>query len=377
MILSAAYWRRHAHAIVTSICLALLPGLTSSCLDDEDLEEDNTYLGNFEACWRAMDEHYCYFDLKGVDWDMVYAAYLPVMRDSVHSNIDAFNVLNSMLGTLRDGHTNLYSSFNVGRNWSWYEDYPQNFDRTLLERYYLGTNYWIAGGMYYGMLSDTIAYVYYPSFSSTVGESNMDYVLGLLSNAKGLIFDVRDNGGGTLTNVNTIANRFCTEKTTFGYIQHKTGPGHNDLSEPVALTIEPQDNRVSWDASAQPVVILTNRSCYSATNAFVMAMKSLDDTYTTDSLGRSYPKMIKTMGDHTGGGGGLPFETVLPNGWLLRFSTSPMLDTNYNHIENGFAPDYAVAMDSINAYQYHKDDIIESARTYIKKNTRMRYKRKG
>ena len=353
--------------------------MLTSCLDDESLSEDNTYMGNFRSCWRALDEHYCYFDYKNINWDEVYDRYAPYFSDSIHSKIEAFQLLYQMLGELHDGHVNLYSSFNVARNWSWYQDYPQNFDANLLERYYLGTRYWIAGGLSYTMLSDTIGYVRYASFSNAVSENNLDYVLGLLGNCKGLIFDVRDNGGGNLTNVETITRRFCQEfPHTYGYICHKTGPGHNEFSSLQELTLDKSGkgfkNSIRWNASRQPVVVLTNRLCYSATNTFVMAMKSLDGLPATDTTGVTAPMMIKTMGDHTGGGGGLPFESTLPNGWVVRFSTSPMFDMQNNHIENGFAPDFTVQMDSLHAYRDHHDDIIESARLYINRNTKMTYK---
>lgn len=86
------------------------------------------------------------------------------------------------------------------------------FDENLLFEYYLGTNYWLTSGIYYGMLPDTVAYMWYPSFSSGIGETNLDYVLALMRNAKGLILDVRNNGGGTLTNVPVLANRFAPRR---------------------------------------------------------------------------------------------------------------------------------------------------------------------
>lgn len=351
---------------------AVLTGF-ASCLDDEDLEQDNTYLGNFEACWTAMDEHYCFFTEKGIDWDDVHDFYRPYFKDSVQNPFDAFQVMASMLSVVKDGHVNLYSSFNTARYWSWFEDYDLNFDENLLRQYYLGTNYWLTSGICYGMLSDTVAYMWYPSFTATVGETNLDYILALMRNAKGLIIDVRNNGGGALTNVPTLANRFCTEKTVYSYMMHKTGKGHDDFSDPEPLYLEPQKDRYSWDASRQPVVVLTNRQCYSATNNFVAAMRSLDGTQTRDSSGTLYPKIIKTMGDRTGGGGGMPLETVLPNGWLLRFSACPILDHLKQQTEDGIDPDFSVSMDSVSMFTNHKDDIIEAARAFIINNTRMQY----
>lgn len=345
----------------------------TSCLDDDSLEQPNTNLGNFEACWTAMDEHYCFFEEKEVDWDKVYQVYKPYFKDSIKNVIDEFSIMASMLAEVRDGHVNLYAPFNTARYWDWYQDYPDNFDSNLLYKYYLGTNYWIASSLQFSMLSDTIGYMRYSSFSSAIGNTNLDYALAAMGRAKGLIIDIRDNGGGSLTNVPLIANRFATEKTIYSYMQHKTGTGHNDFSEPEPLYLEPQTDRVAWDASLQPVVVLTNRACFSAANNFVAAMKALDGTMTSDSVGVDYPKLIKTCGDRTGGGGGMPFETVLPNGWILRMSACPISDHLKRSVEEGIDPDIKCDMDSLHMYNDHIDDIIEIARAYINNNTRMVY----
>lgn len=347
--------------------------LLTACLDDDELAQSNDDMGNFEACWRAMDEHYCFFEEKGVDWNQVHAEFAPLFRDSVENDLDEFNLMAAMLATVRDGHVNLTAPFNMARYWQWYQDYPANFDDELLKRYYLGKNYYIASGLSFGMLKDSVAYVRYASFSSAVGETNLDYVLAMLRNAKGLILDIRDNGGGSLTNVPLLANRFCTEKTVYSFMRHKTGKGHHDFSQPEPLYLEPQKGRVRWDASTQPVVVLQNRSCFSAANNFIAAMRSLDGTLTQDSVGEFHPKMIKTMGDRSGGGGGMPFSTVLPNGWVLRFSACPIDDHLKRSVEEGIDPDFKVDMDSLSMFQDHKDDIIEAARTFINNNTRKQY----
>lgn len=365
----SSYYRSFCSLIAINTILLSL----SSCLDDDSLEFSDTNFGNFEACWTAMDEHYCFFEEKEVDWDKVYKAYKPYFKDSIKNVFDEFNLMAQMLAEVRDGHVNLYSPFNTARYWKWNLDYPDNFDANLLSKYYLGENYWIASSLQYCMLSDTVAYVRYGSFSSSIGGSNLDYVLAMLRNAKGLILDIRNNGGGSLTNVPLIANRFATQKTVYSYMQHKTGTGHNDFSEPQPLYLEPEEGRLQWDASLQPVVVLTNRSCFSAANNFVAAMKSLDGTMTADSLGIDYPKLIKTCGDRTGGGGGMPFETVLPNGWTLRMSACPISNHLKQSVEEGIEPDLRCDMDSLHMFNDHIDDIIECARAYINNNTRKVY----
>lgn len=321
--------------------------LFSSCEKADDYTMDAR--ANFEALWTIMNEHYCFFGYKDVNWDKVYRKYSPQVTDTM-DRYQLFDLLGNMLAELKDGHTNLVSPFNVARYWSWYEDYPANFNREI-QKNYLGTRYSIAGGMKYLQLPETkIGYIYYGSFSNSVGEKNLDEVLFAFRKCKGLIIDVRDNGGGSLTNSDRIASRFLKKKIVAGYILHKTGPAHDAFSEPYPIELEPS-NRLRW---MRPVVVLTNRHSYSATNDFVNKMKLLDQ--------------VTIMGDRTGGGSGLPFNSELPNGWTVRFSASPMLNADKQHTENGIDPDIKVDMKKEDM-EKGKDTIIEEAIRYIGSKT--------
>lgn len=280
---------------------------------------------NFEALWKILDEHYCFFEYKDIDWDEVHDRYSAQVSDTMNQYV-LFDFLGKMIAELKDGHTNLISSFDMARYWKWYEDYPDNYNE-LIQENYLGTDYRIAAGMKYKiLLPDSIGYIYYPSFSSGVGETNLDYVLYYFRDCKGLIVDVRNNGGGSLLYSDRIAARFAKEKVLAGYIIHKTGAGHNDFSEPYPFDLEPS-NRINWDGNT---VVLTNRRCYSATNDFVNKMRLL-------------PR-VTIMGDRTGGGSGLPFSSELPIGWSVRFSACPMLNADREITEFGIDPDIRVDM---------------------------------
>lgn len=315
--------------------------LVSGCIREEQF--DNSPKGNFEALWKIMDEGYCFFEYKDIDWDAVYRKYEPMITEDMGQD-GLFEVLGNMLGELKDGHVNLYSASDMSRYWSWHEDYPRNFDILTIENRYLGNSYRIAGGMKYTILSDNIGYVYYEDFSRAVGEGNLDEMLAYFAPCNGIIFDVRDNGGGTLTYAERIAARFTNEKVHTGYIMHKTGPGHNQFSQPKPVYVEPS-NRIRWQ---KPVAVLTNRSAYSTTNEFANIMR--------------YMPNAVLIGDRTGGGAGLPFTSELPNGWGVRFSASPHLDAEKNHIEFGIEPDIKIDLTSLTLH----DDIIEEARKTLK-----------
>ena len=178
--------------------------LFSSCIKEE--EYDDNARGNFEALWNIMDQHYCFFTEKNIDWNAIHAKYSPQV-DAGMSSSQLFEVLAKMLSELKDGHVNLYSSFDVGRNWSWHENYPSNFSDTIYHKY-IGTDYKIAGPLSYRVLDDNIGYLRCASFESAIGSGNLDHVLSDFAPCNGLIIDIRDNGGGLLTDAETFAARF-------------------------------------------------------------------------------------------------------------------------------------------------------------------------
>lgn len=297
------------------IMAALLCG---GCHEIGEYEDDPR--GNFEQLWRILDEHYCFFGEKDVDWDEVHARYAPMVSDRM-TREELFDVCASMLDELKDGHTNLSAPFNTSYYKKWWSDYPQNYDSRLVEQYYFNFNNRTLGGITYGVLQENVGYMHYSSFSYGIGEGNLDAILAYCITASGLIVDVRDNGGGSITNVEKLVARFITGRTLAGTICHKNGPGHDDFSEPYPFYYEPARDRVMW---GKPVVVLCNRSTFSAANNFVSVMKGLPG--------------VVVVGATTGGGSGMPFSSELSNGWGVRFSASPVRDPQGRLTEFGVEP---------------------------------------
>ncbi len=328
----------------------LLIGSLSACIEEDDY--DDTARGNIEALWRIMDEHYCFFDYKkeqiGVDWDEVHQRYLAQANEKM-SKVQLFEVCSNMLAELQDGHVDLYASHDIGRNWSFKESHPNNYDENLVKDHYLGTDYHIAAGISYKVLEDNIGYIRCESFSDALGHGNISDALYLLALCDGIIIDVRNNPGGTLTTAHRLVSHFTNEKTLVGYIYHKTGKGRNDFSKPEEEYIEPAKG-MKWQ---KPVVVLANRSAYSAANDFVKCMKTIPN--------------VTIVGDTTGGGSGMPMSSEIPSGWSVRYSAVVMLDKDRQHTEFGVPPHVHVDMDK-NDQLNNIDTIIETARKMLRKD---------
>lgn len=320
-------------------------------------EDYNTSpIANYDALWHTFDEHYSFFDLKlpaGVSWRDLYYKY----RDKIDPKMtqdSLFTVMTELMAELRDGHVNLITPFDYGRYWRWQTDYPSNYSGALTS-YYLGDKYRIAGGMRYGTIEhnghsiDSIGYIRFASFASSLSESNLNAALARLADCKALIIDIRDNGGGNVDASERFARHFMKEQRVVGQTRHKTGPRHNDFSPWTPIRLEPLEHGVKW---LRPVVVLVNRGVYSAANDFTMKMKGL-------------PR-VTIMGDQTGGGGGLPMSSELPNGWAIRFSSTQTIDNDGHQVELGIEPDVSSTL-SLEQARQGIDSMIEDAIDHIKK----------
>lgn len=320
----------------------LLVAPLQSCFVDDDLHMTNDAQDNFEALWSIIDEHYCFFEYKAIDWDSIHAAYAPRVNNEMNA-LALFDLCSEMLDELQDGHVNLTSSFSISHYWKWFQDYPVNYDERIVHENYLNFDFYQTNGITYKKLQENIGYMYYGSFSNGISQNSLDHILAHLAPCNGLIIDIRNNGGGTLTNVDVLVSRFITQRTLAGYICHKIGAGHNDFSEPYAYYYEPPQGHILYN---KPIVVLTNRHTYSAANNFVQVMRLLPQ--------------VTIIGDRTGGGSGMPFTYNLPNGWNIRLSSSPILDANGNDTEWGIDPDIKIDMDTTAALNGH-DTILDKA----------------
>lgn len=294
---------------------------------------------NFDYLWEEVDKKYSYFELKNVDWNQVRATYRPLLSEN-SSEEELFNVMASMLNELRDDHTNLITPFNVSK-YNVSLNGPKNYRVRTIDEFYI-PNAWQTGAFKHDFLHNgEVGYIRYASFMSNFSNSQMNLILERYKDTKGIILDLRENGGGSIFNVPALLGRFVEGKTHVGYSITRNGPNHNDFSEKEDFYITPS----SGIKYTKPVIVLIDRGSYSATTLFALAAKAL-------------PQMT-LVGDATGGGGGLPNGGQLPNGWTYRFSVSQILDLQgNNYAEEGVPADIEVAFDWSDLT---KDEILDRA----------------
>ena len=280
----------------------------------------------FDEMWRELDENYIYFDVKSVDWDSIYNVYAPRVQADI-SDEDLFNVCVEMLEELRDGHNSLFSPATDDVKYPFKEGFPIFFDLEIIKSEYLNDDFKEIGNYTFGMLQNDIAYVYFRDFEKV---RDITEVMSFVNDndAKALIFDIRNNGGGVGQDAEDIISYFINSPQTVGFIVEKTGPNRDDISENLSITAEPTDFFFE-----KPVHFLMNRGSYSASTYLAAMIKDLPQ--------------VKTIGQITGGGGGGNNSFYLPNGWVLTMSVNKLLDTNLEEVEEGIEPDIEIINDSL------------------------------
>lgn len=331
---------KYLTAILSALLAAVILFTAPGCEKALGLKDPSTNAtAVFDDLWTAMDQHYALFPYKGVNWDSSRVQFRVKVHDGM-SQAELFGVLSDMLAALKDGHITLISPVDTFTYLGFYTAYPINFNYTHIINNYLKNDYSTSGPLIYKIQSG-VGYLYYRSFLDDITDQQIDKVLTDMTETKGLIIDVRNNTGGNTQNVDKLVRRFLTAKTLVKYEMNKKGPGHGDFSDPQPYYLSP-----AGQAYNAPVVILTNRACFSSCNDFVLYMSGLSN--------------VRLMGDQTGGGGGLPRDYLLSNGWKLQYTSTVTLSTAKEIVENGITPDVNITItsdDELNG----RDPILEAA----------------
>ncbi len=131
-----------------------------------------------------------------------------------------------------------------------------------------------------GFVADGIGYIHLTTFSQNAGRNVADALSRLKAqnpNLQGIVFDLRDNGGGLLNEAVNVANVFVPRGEFIVSIRGKVPEWDRSYS----TTLNPVDDKI-------PVVVLINRRSASASEIVSGALQDLDRAVVVGQ--RSYGK---------------------------------------------------------------------------------------
>lgn len=280
----------------------------------------------FEELWTTIDHQYALFSVKQLNWTTVYQDFksrvIPTMSER-----DLFKLLSEMLDKLKDGHVVLMNEKDTVAYDDFFRLFPKNFNYSNILNTYLKNDYKTIGPIQYKIVGG-IGYIYYKSFAENITEDELNQLMMVMNDTKGLIVDIRSNPGGKSSNVDKLTSRFLPEQKLIKYELFKKGIEQDNFYDPKPYYLNP--SKINY---SKKVVLLTNRSCFSACNDFVLYMSELP--------------LITIIGDQTGGGGSVPANYILANGWKLQFSATKTLSPAKISIENGIGADIFINISPI------------------------------
>lgn len=169
----------------------------------------------------------------------------------------------------------------------------------------------------YSTSFDTVGYVRITEFNGTTYDQFKTAVEGLLSGgATSLVFDVRNNGGGTLDSVVKILDMLLPEGDIATSVDKNGNVEVLGTSDPNCVDV--------------PMAVLTNGNTASAAELFTQALRDYG--------------VAKSVGTNTYGKGTMQVYHKLKDGSAIKVTTNkynPPLSPNYDGV--GIAPDYEAA----------------------------------
>ncbi|WP_111631035.1 S41 family peptidase [Larkinella arboricola] len=289
----------------------------------------NTPVANFDQLWGEYDRMYGAFEPKKIDWQAAYQKYRPLVRDNM-SDAELLKVMTQLLDVLDDNHVYLRPTTNT--NLPWYaggilaRTQVVDYDGGVVKKYLIETKTY-GNDLIYGKLAPTVGYLLLKGFENNIAyyPNAMDSVLAYMKELKGVVIDLRDNGGGEDRVAQYVANRFATEKHVSFTARLRNGPRHTDFGPELRFYTQPE-GRFQY---TRPVVVLTNLTSYSSAETFMLAMLQ--------------NKNVTQVGDVTGGAFSDAVERELPNGWSFRVPIADVRDASGKNREGiGITPKIVV-----------------------------------
>lgn len=321
-------------------------------------EDTDDPLAVFDVFWQTFEEHCVLFDIADVDWHAARETYRPMINETT-TDEELFLTLSEMIGPLNDGHTTLEIpgtefQFSPGPEYEafWINDVGNMITNIMG---YLNPEEMSAaagGRIFCGKTSEHIGYLNIVSMDDLAAGSEaenvavvkhvMDSLLVAWSDCKGIVIDVRLNGGGYDVVSNAFAGYFTGTQQP-AYTKYIRNGAYNEFLDPLPFYIEPAEAGF-FD---MPVFMLTSNFTASASDVFAMVMSG-------------FPQ-VRVVGEHTYGIFSDRLDKLLPNGWAFSLSNEKYLSADQvNYEQQGITPDVVLAMDE-DAFNAGRDNVLEYA----------------
>ncbi len=197
----------------------------------------------------------------------------------------------------------------------------------------------------------------YIRFSNFIGslEGKILRAVDEMKTTPGMIIDLRNNSGGSLSMSEQLITKFLSDKTKGTKILTRTGKAPS-LFFIETIRLEPELNGSKANAYIQPLVILTNQNSASASEVFSATLQDLGRA--TIIGGRSCGCLLGYMG-----------YADVPGGGQLAYSEMGFITPKGKRVEGeGVTPDVELVLAKADI-MLNRDRALEAAVTFLQNKT--------
>ena len=326
----------------------------------------NSPEGNFEKFWQIFDRNYAHFENRKVNWQQQYRNYRPTVNAQT-TDEQLLTVFHDMVAPLKDGHIvisptgDLAASAKFSR---FYQEFPTKELQARFHQVTLGNLQKQGFGPFIKFLSEPyqiggycrsadLGYIQLNGFGGMPIElfvKQLDDMVNEFADLKGLIIDIRINGGGSPAYVNALVGRLTQVKRLVGYGRTRIGKPKHDFTSWTPYHIAPQGKH----QLIKPTILLTSGATISAGDHCALYLKELP--------------YVKQIGENTNGIFSSMHGERLPNGWQVSLSNGQTVSSKRISYEGMGVPVDVEALHARSDMIAGNDPVLKKAIDYLEFN---------
>lgn len=302
---------------------------------------------DFEKFWTTFKDNYAFFQLKSVNWDETYKKYRPQVNNKTEET-ELVKIFSEMVEPLKDGHITISKGEEILYKVKKPSLFKQEFKgiekdlwKTSFETLQKNGFSEIKGigpivkdeNLYYVSQDSELGFIRisrcFGNLESIFDDKKevedtklmltlFDSILNSFAKTKGIIIDIRANGGGH--GGEELASRFAIEKIITHYKATRLKGGYENITELEPIYITPNID-VKY---TNPIVILTNDKTASSAEDFTISLYK--------------QKNVTTIGTNTSGMLSDMFGSDLSNKISFTLSNQRYYSTEKTQLEDVGVP---------------------------------------
>jgi hypothetical protein len=362
----------------------------------------DNYPDIFQSFWNGMNTNYVFWGIDTTNWDNMYTVYKPLFdKLTIFDSADealAEQYFSQMTQGLIDSHYTLdfeltgnafqpatYRKLQQDPNFFTDSAFPAAVITSLIPTKYIDPSSLVMGTdtvtlegsatpftAITGTVRGSILYLYFSNFALSQAGANtgpvFNYFFNMLHNhyndLKGIVIDLRGNGGGEIEDLDYLVGQMVTSQYTFGYTRYKNGVNRLDYTPWAPAVVKP------WVGGSVnvtiPIVVMADHLSVSMSEITTMAIKTLPNGkfIGTRTWGANGPLTSSVYFD--GGQFTIGSAAYGSSGYMFVYTSSSMFKYLNGDIYEGVGvPPDIYARETTAAYLAGDDLVLDAAIKYI------------